>query len=66
MLKKGIKGLLVQIVAGANIVTAAGMIVTGYSYLVDPAVWSWECVCGLVFPAFLVLNTLFLVIWIFF
>ena len=65
MAKKGVKSLLVQLIAGANIVTVVGLLATGYSYLIDPEKVSMACTWGLVFPLFLLLNTLFLVFWLF-
>lgn len=66
MAKKGIKGLFVQVLAGANIVTSLLMILTGYSYLVNPSKFSLASTMGLFFPFFLALNILFLIFWLFF
>lgn len=66
MAKVGIKSLFVQVVSGANVVTALLMILTGYSYLVSPLTFSLIGPCGLAFPFFLALNLCFLVFWLFF
>lgn len=65
MAKKGVTSLLVQIVAGANIVTLVAMLATGYSYLVDPELVAKVSTWGLVFPFFMLLNACFLVFWLF-
>lgn len=66
MAKKGVKEILVQIISGANIVTALLMVLIGYSYLVNPMTCSLIGPVGLSFPFFLLLNVLFLVFWLFF
>lgn len=66
MAKKGITGLFVQVLVGANMATALLMILTGYSYLVNPVTFPLASTMGLFFPFFLLLNILFLVFWLFF
>lgn len=65
MAKKGLTSLLVQVAAGANFVTLAAMLATGYSYLVDPEVVSKVSTWGLIFPFFMLLNAAFMVFWLF-
>jgi len=66
MAKKSISGLFIQVISGANIVTALLMILTGYSYLVNPMKFSLIGPWGLAFPFFLAFNLCFLVFWLFF
>ncbi len=66
MAKFGVGRLLTQLFFGANIITAVLMLVTGYSYLVDPKVFSIVAPWGMVFPAFMAANLLFLFFWLVF
>lgn len=66
MAKFGIKNFFVQIIVGANIATMICMLLTGYSYLVNPHLFRPAATMGLFFPAFLLTNMLFLVFWLFF
>lgn len=66
MAKFGLKNIFVQIIVGANITTVICMLLTGYSYLVNPHSFRPAATMGLFFPLFLLLNILFLVFWLFF
>jgi len=56
---------VVQILFGANIVTAVLMLLTGYSYLIDPQKLSVVAVWGMFYPVFLAADLLFLFLWLF-
>ncbi|MCD8282822.1 MAG: endonuclease/exonuclease/phosphatase family protein [Prevotella sp.] len=49
-----------------NIVFVAGLLVSGFSYLVDPAKCPYATLAGMSFPLFLAVNLLFLVFWLIF
>lgn len=57
--------IIFRILIGANIVSALGMLVTGYSYIIDPMKLSLAAVLGIFFPIFLAINILFLIFWLF-
>ena len=60
------KNLVLQMVAGANIVTVIIMLMVGYSDRLHPATFPLFANAGLLLPVFLVLNFCFLVFWVFF
>lgn len=60
------KNFLMQMVAGANIVTVIIMLMVGYSDRLHPATFPLFANAGLLLPVFLVLNFFFLVFWVFF
>lgn len=62
----GMINLIRQIFLGANIVSAAGMVITGYSYLIDPAKFTPTATLGIFFPIFLAVNLFFLFFWLIF
>lgn len=66
MAVRGVIKLVTNALVGANAVSAVGMILTGYSYLIDPMKFSLVAVLGIFFPIFLAINVLFLVFWLFF
>lgn len=66
MAQKKITRLFTQLFLGANIVTIILMIVTGYSYLIDPSKFSIVAIWGMFFPVFLLVNIIFLFFWLFF
>lgn len=63
-MKTRFKDLTLQIAAGANVATAAVMLLVGLSDRVNPASHPILACAGLVFPVFLLLNLLFLVFFI--
>lgn len=63
MLRK-IRDITLQMVAGANVVTVAAMLLVGYSDRIDPVEHSFWANAGLVFPAFLLANVCFLVFFL--
>ncbi|MCD7714769.1 MAG: endonuclease/exonuclease/phosphatase family protein [Prevotella sp.] len=48
-----------------DIIAAAGMILTGYSFLIDPARWPYAAVAGMFFPFFAAATLLLIVLWLF-
>jgi endonuclease/exonuclease/phosphatase family metal-dependent hydrolase len=62
---KQLKTLTTSIIAGANTVTAALMLMAGFSDHIDPASHPMLACVGLSFPIFLCLNLAFLVFWVF-
>ena len=65
MIKK-LKTFTVQLLSGANIATIVIMLLTGYSDRLNPADHPMLSTAGMVFPVFLLLNLLFLVVWLIF
>ena len=61
-----IKNIVLQMVAGANVVTVIIMLLVGYSDRLHPATFPLFANAGLLLPVFLVLNFCFLVFWVFF
>ncbi len=60
----GIKRIVVTVFFVVNSVVVGGLLLTGYSYLIDPAVVRYAAPLGLLFPAFLVANAVCLVLWL--
>lgn len=58
------KKIVLQMIAGANVVTILTMLATGLAGYVNPAVSPWLTNAGLVFPIFLVVNLVFLLFWL--
>lgn len=65
MVIKGMIRLIAHLLLGANIVSVALMLLTGYSYHVDPINFSLIATLGMFFPVFMVINALFLIFWLF-
>jgi len=63
---KQLKQFTVNLVAGANIATVALMLLAGYSDRFNPVSYPSLSCLGMVFPAFLVVNLLFLFFWLIF
>lgn len=63
---KGLKSFTLRVIGGANIATAAVMLLVGYSGHVSPLDYPIAASMGLFFPVFLVLNFCFLVFWLIF
>lgn len=61
-----LKTLTVNIIAGANTVTAILMWISGFSDHINPVEHPFMACAGLAFPVFLCLNLAFLVFWIVF
>ncbi len=57
--------LLYRLLFGLNAVFVLGMIVTGYSHLIDPVKFPLLATADLAFPVFLVVNMLFFFFWLF-
>lgn len=62
---KKYKKVVQGIIAGADVVTIIFMMLTGYSYYIDPSVWSLASILGLLFPLFLIINIILLIILFF-
>lgn len=66
MSKTKISKFAEQILLGANIATIIAMIITGFSYLVDPMIFPAISLLGLIFPFIVVVNIMFMLFWTFF
>ncbi len=64
MIRK-IRDITLQVLAGANVATVAGMLLVGYSDRINPMEHSFWANVGLAFPAFLAVNLCFLVFFLF-
>lgn len=60
-----LKTILLNIIAGANIVTVILMLISGYSDHLSPADYPLLACAGMVFPIFLIANLLFVPLWVF-
>lgn len=65
MAARGIVTLLYRLLLGVNAFFALGMLVTGYSHLVDPVKFPLLATVDMAFPLFLVANILFFFFWLF-
>ncbi len=65
MIKK-LKAFTIQLLAGANVATIIVMLLVGYSDHLHPADHPMLSTVGMVFPFFLVINLLFLFLWLIF
>ena len=63
---KQLKTLTVNIFAGANVAIVLLMLATGYSDHISPASYPLLSTMGMVFPAFLLANLLFVFFWVHF
>ena len=63
---KQLKQFTVNLVAGANVVTVALMLIAGFSDRINPASHPILSCLGMVFPVFLIINFLFLFFWLVF
>lgn len=63
MIKK-IRDITLQMAAGANVATAAAMLVVGYSDRINPVEHSFWANAGLAFPVFVFVNVCFLVFFL--
>ncbi len=61
-----LKTFVLNLVAGANVLTALLMVAVGYSDRVPPADHAWLACAGMTFPFFLAVNLAFLLFWVFF
>ncbi|MBQ6651848.1 MAG: endonuclease/exonuclease/phosphatase family protein [Prevotella sp.] len=61
---KGLKTLTLRLLAGANVVSIAVMLLVGYSDRISPADYPMATVIGLTFPIVLAVNLIFLVFWL--
>lgn len=59
------KTFVCRLIGTLNLLVIVGLVVTGYSGLVDPREHPLIAASGLAFPLFLTSNLLFLVIWVF-
>ena len=57
-------GIITRAIAVANWAVVVLMMITGYAYFFSPIQHSLMSATGVLFPVFLVLNTLFLVFWV--
>ena len=62
---KAIKSTTIRLVLTANIIAVLAMIAVGYSDRIPPTEHPTLSVLGLIFPAFIVLNLLFIPLWVF-
>lgn len=61
---KGFRKFTLRMIAGANVATIAVMLMVGWSGLVNPVSHAVLANAGLAFPAFLLVNFAFLVLWV--
>ena len=61
---KQIKTFVINLIAGANIATILLMLLTGYSDRLNPAEHPTLSIIGMAFPLFLLVNLLFLFLWL--
>ena len=61
---KQIKSFVINLIAGANIATILLMLLAGYSDRLNPAQHPILSVMGMTFPVFLIVNLLFLFVWL--
>ncbi|MDD7318924.1 MAG: endonuclease/exonuclease/phosphatase family protein [Prevotella sp.] len=66
MMLRKVKSLLIKLVGGANAATVLIAILTGYSSCFDAETSPLLSCSGLAFPAFMIINALFLLFWLFF
>lgn len=64
MIRK-IKNITLQVLAGANVVTVATMLLIGYSDRINPVEHSFWANVGLAFPVFLAVNVCFMFFFLF-
>lgn len=58
--KKGMRSMLVS----ANVIIILMMLVTGYAYIINPADHNYLSLLGFAFPAFLLADLVFVVVWL--
>ena len=63
---KQLQKFTVQMLSGANVATIVSMLLLGYSDRLNPVDHPMLSTVGMAFPIFLVLNLLFLVVWLLF
>lgn len=63
---KQLKRFTLRMIAGANVATILLMLLVGYSDRLDPSVYPKLSNIGLTFPFFVLVNLLFLAIWLLF
>lgn len=61
---KSTKLFVQKVIAGANVATILIMLLVGFSDRISPATHPLIAVVGLTFPFFIILNLLFLVLWV--
>ena len=59
------KKVICRLLACANIIVIAGMLATGFAGCINPAHHPYLSLIGFAFPAFLLANLLFVVVWVF-
>ncbi len=64
MAAKKIANAIHQLLLGANIMSALGMLATGYSCLIDPLKFPLLATADMFFPAFLAVNVIFFFFWL--
>lgn len=63
---KWLKVVLLNLIAGANIMTIVLMLLAGYSDHLSPVQFPWLCCMGMIFPFTVAANLLFIPIWVLF
>lgn len=66
MMTGRLKTFALNLVAGANVLTVALMLLAGYSDRIQPELHPWISCAGMVFPFFLVANLAFTLFWVVF
>lgn len=62
---KHLKAIFLNMIAGANIMTVVLMLVAGYSDHLSPIQFPRLCFMGMIFPLTVVVNLLFIPLWVF-
>ena len=60
-----IKKIILNSIAGANVVTVILMLLVGYSDRINPEGHEWLACAGMIFPIFVLANLLFVPLWVF-
>ena len=56
--------VIYRLLMAANVVSAIGMVGSGYAYLIDPVKFPLIATADMLFPVFVVVNFLFLLLWL--
>ncbi len=64
MIARGVITIIYRLLMVANLVSAMGMVGTGYAYLVDPVKFPLIATADMLFPVFALVNFLFLLLWL--
>lgn len=63
-MKKVLRGIMLRLMLYANMLMVAGLLITGYSSVINPAHHPYLSLIGFAFPAFFYGNVAFMVVWL--